>query len=277
VILVGGTTYIPAVRELVQEVIGKPGRTDVPPDLAVAMGAAIHAASARGQLDPSKDLILADVCPMGLGIDVVSEVGGRMALVYSPLIGLNQKIPYRVEKQYSLLTPDQREVRFRLYQDRTGEAVFPEDAIPTGIEGLITDIPPALYGSPHPLVVEFSYDANGEVRIRAAIPGLNKDCNVIFSNSGLRMSKEEIDAAKARTSGGPNRQEEVWRAHARAEEFAPLIEKAEAYLARIPARERSPLVEVVSRLKDALATNSETRVEAAKRELIQALFELADD
>jgi molecular chaperone DnaK len=277
ILLVGGTTYIPAVRELVAEIFGKEPKAEVPPDLAVALGAAVHAASVSGKLSGATDVILSDGCQMGLGIDIVSEVGGREALVYESLIALNQKVPYFVQRQYSLLSPDQRQVRFRVYQDRTGKAVFPEDAVPTGIEGMIVDIPPALYGEPHPLVVEFSYDAGGEVRVRASIPGLNRDCNVAFNSSALRMSAEDIESARARLSAPASTAPELWRAHPKAIEFAPLIEKADKHLADIPPRERSPLAEVVSRMKDALATGNDSRIESARNELVQALFGLDEE
>lgn len=269
VLLVGGTTYIPAVRELVADIFGREPKAEVPPDLAVAMGAAVHAASATGKLSGKDDIILADGCPMGLGIDVVSEVGGRITLAYSPLITLNQKIPYTVQKEYSLLSPDQRELKFRLYQDRTGKAIMLEDAVPTGIEGRIEGIPPALYGAPHPVMIEFSYDANGEVLVRASIPGLSRECTIAFNGSALRMSDDDISLARERMNSP-----ELWRSHPRASEYAPVIAKAEQYLASIPPYERSPLAQTISRVKDALATGNDSALESAYQELVSAVFDL---
>lgn len=277
ILLVGGTTYIPAVRELVADFFGREPKAEVPPDLAVAQGAAIHAASACGLLSGKKDIILSNVCSRGLGIDVISEVGGRFAVVYSPLIQPNDKIPFSVKKEYSLLSPDQREVRFCVYEDPTGKAKFPEDAEPTGVEGNIVDIPPALYGEPHPLVVEFGYDLNEEVSIRASIPGLHRDCALRFNPSALRMSPDEIEKARQRMSSSGEHGAQLWREHSKASEFAPLIQKAEKLLASIPARERSPLIEIVSRMKDALATGSDTRIESTRKELVEALFDYDDE
>lgn len=276
VILVGGTTYIPAVRELVGEVLGSPPRADVPADMAVALGATIHAASASGKLNSDNDIILSDCCPMGLGIEVVSQVGGRLALVYDSLIDLNQKIPYTVKRDYTLLSPDQREVEFKLYQDRTGEAVFPAEAIFTGIQGRIEGIPPSLYGSPHPIAVEFIYDTNGEVRIKATIPGMSKECSIAFNSSALHMTEEEIALARERlaaaVSAGGKR--ELWQSSPLAGDVAPLIEKAEEALSRIPPQERSPLLEIVSSLKDALASGHAEQVEDTKAALVDALLDL---
>lgn len=181
-----------------------------------------------------------------------------------------------MKKDYTLLTPDQREVSIRVYQDPSGEAVFPEDAIPTGIEGVIDEIPPALYGQPHPLVVEFSYNIDGEIAVSASIPGLNRECNIKLNASSLRMTDEEVKLARERLVAGARQYQELWRMHPQSSEFVPLIEKAEKLLAQFPPGERSPLVQTVSRVKDALSVGDEEMIRIAKKELVNALFEHED-
>ncbi|MEH1832729.1 MAG: Hsp70 family protein [Nostoc sp.] len=140
VLLVGGTTYIPAVRNMVAEMFGKEPKLDVNPDLAVGIGACIQAALAKGLINEESGIILTDVAPFGLGIDVVSMIGGQVMLTYEPLIQPNTTIPYSVKKTYTLLHAEQQQVEVRLYQDHTGKAKLPVDAIYTEIAGQITVI-----------------------------------------------------------------------------------------------------------------------------------------
>ncbi|MHC5718859.1 MAG: Hsp70 family protein, partial [Nostoc sp.] len=172
VLLVGGTTYIPAVRNLVAEMFGKEPKLDVNPDLAVGIGACIQAALAKGLINDESGIILTDVAPFGLGIDVVSIIGGQVMLTYEALIQPNTTIPYSVKKTYTLLHAEQQEVEVRLYQDKTGKAKLPIDAIDTELTGNITDIPPAPNGNPYPMEIEFSYDINGIAKVTASIPAI---------------------------------------------------------------------------------------------------------
>lgn len=94
VLLVGGTTYIPAVRKLVAEMFAREPKADVNPDLAVGIGASVSAAISQGLISEESGIILTDVAPFGLGIEVVSQVGGQQMLTYEPLVV--QKSPERV-------------------------------------------------------------------------------------------------------------------------------------------------------------------------------------
>src|SRR5690606_23049234 len=117
--------YIPAVRDVVSEVFGKPCTVTVEPDLAVAKGACIQAAIISGDIPSETGLMVMDVSSNGLGIDIVGERGGQLGVIYEPLMLPNTKIPYAVKRSYSLLHPDQRACSFHLYQDRTGKAKVP--------------------------------------------------------------------------------------------------------------------------------------------------------
>ena len=120
VVLVGGTTYIPCVRRLVEELFGQTPGANVSPDLAVVIGTSIQAALISGQLDPERGLILTDVAPFGMGIQVVSEVGGILTPVYEPLIVPNTTVPFSTRREYSLLTHEQEAVIVHLFQDHDG-------------------------------------------------------------------------------------------------------------------------------------------------------------
>ncbi len=277
VLLVGGTTYIPAVRELVADVFGKPSKVTVEPDLAVAMGACVQAAIIAGEIDSdSGGLIVTDVSPFGLGISIVGERGGQLMLVYEALMPPNTKIPYSVKRSYTLLHPDQRQCSFQLYQDGSGKAKLPEDAIDTGVVGELTDIPPALYGSPHPVEVEFSYDLNGRAQLRASIPGMGKSLEIAYERAGNYMSKDDLKAAKERLEDPAVNSPAAtakWRAHPKASEFVSLIEKAETKARELGADRASQLIAALARLKLALEQNHTQQLADLESKLIDLLFE----
>jgi molecular chaperone DnaK len=271
VLLVGGTTYIPAVRQLVAEMFGKEGKApDVSADLAVGVGASIHAALAQGFIPEDSGLILTDVAPFGLGIEVVSYVGGQYILTYEPLIQPNTTIPYSTHKTYTLLRADQKRLEVRLYQDNTGRAKLPNEAIDTGIATEILDIPPAADGNPYPVEVEFSYDINGIAKLKATIPNINKSVELSYGYSVKRMGSKDIADAASRLK-------ELWKQNAKAKQYEGLINKAERYMAGIPPQERSPLSDVVMELKKALMNDSIAEIQQAGDRLVDFLFDLENN
>jgi molecular chaperone DnaK len=265
VLLVGGTTYIPAVRNMVAEMFGKQPKLDVNPDLAVGIGACIQAALAQGLINEENGIILTDVAPFGLGIDVVSMIGGQVMLTYEPLIERNTTIPYSVKKTYTLLHAEQQQVEVRLYQDHTGKARLPGDTQYTGISGEITDIPPAPNGNPYPIEIEFSYDINGMAKLTASIPDIRRSIEFAFGHSNNRMSEQQTRVSTERI-------ESLWKRHERAKQYESLINKAERFMAGIPPQERSPLSRAVMDLKEALTTDNSTNIDAAGDRLIDMMF-----
>lgn len=271
VLLVGGTTYIPAVRQLVAEMFGKQGKApDISADLAVGVGASIHAALAQGFISEDSGIILTDVAPFGLGIEVVSDVGGQYMLTYEPLIQPNTTIPYSTQKTYTLLRADQKRLEVRLYQDNTGRAKLPNEAIDTEIVAEITDIPPAADGHPYSVEVEFSYDINGIAKLKASIPNINKSVELSYGYSVKRMGSKDIAEAASRLK-------ELWKQNAKAKQYEGLINKAERYMAGIPPQERSPLSDIVMELKKALMNDSIEEIQKAGDRLVDFLFDLEND
>src|SRR5579883_443453 len=271
ILLVGGTTYIPAVRQLVQEMFAKDGKTpDVGCDLAVGVGASIQSAIIQGLISNDSGIILTDVAPFGLGIEVVSEIGRKYMLTYEPLIQPNTTIPYSTNKTYSLLRADQKRVEVRLYQDNTGKAKLANDAIDTGITAEITGIPPAPNGSPYPVKVEFSYDVNGIAKLKATIPNINRSVELEYAQSSIRMDSQDIADASFRLK-------ELWKQNAKAKEYEGLINKAERFMANIPPQERSPLSDIVMDLKKALMNDNIQQVQIAGDHLVDFLFDLENN
>ncbi|MEN6633884.1 MAG: Hsp70 family protein [Candidatus Polarisedimenticolia bacterium] len=267
VLLVGGTTYIPCVRTMVAEFFGREPRTDVSPDLAVGMGASISAAIATGLLADEKALILTDVSPFGLGVPVLQRVGGQPMLVYDELIAPNQTIPYSVQREYSLISEDQEAVEISLFQDPTGRAQLPEQAIFTGIAGEITDIPPAIVGGPHELRLDFSYDANGIVNLTATIPATRQQVAVQYKSSPARMGESELAQAKRQV-------DELWKKSPKAKEHASVIAKAERMLPGLAPQPRAELTTLLLRLKGALAEQDVEAIDDASSALVDKLFSL---
>ncbi|MBW4632465.1 MAG: Hsp70 family protein [Iphinoe sp. HA4291-MV1] len=271
ILLVGGTTYIPAVRQLVVEMFGKEGKAlDVGADLAVGVGASIHAALAQGFIAEDSSIILTDVAPFGLGIEVVSYIGGQYMLTYEPLIQPNTTVPYSIQKTYTLLRADQKRLEVRLYQDNTGRAKLPNDAIDTGIATEIIDIPPAPDGHPYPVKVEFSYDINGIAKLKASIPNINKSVELSYGYSAKRMGSKDIADAASRLK-------ELWKQNAKAKQYEGLINKAERYMAGIPPQERSPLSDIVMELKKALMNDNIQEIQKVGDRLVDFLFDLENN
>ncbi|MFN3287115.1 MAG: molecular chaperone DnaK, partial [Sphingomonadaceae bacterium] len=177
VVLVGGQTRMPRVREFVKEVFGKEGHTGVNPDEVVAIGAAIQAGVLQGDV---KDVLLLDVTPLSLGIETL---GG----VFTRLIDRNTTIPTKKSQTFSTAEDNQSAVTISVYQ---GEREMARDNKLLGqfnLEG----IPPAPRGVPQ-IEVTFDIDANGIVSVSARDKGTGKEQRVTIQTSG-GLSKEEIE------------------------------------------------------------------------------------
>lgn len=269
VLLVGGATYVPAVRKLVGEIFAREPKAEVNPDLAVGMGASISAALSQNLISEESGIILTDVTPFGLGIEIFSEVGGQPMLIYEPLILPNTTIPYSINKTYSLLRADQTEVTLKLLQDHKGTARLPQDAVDTGINGTIKDIPKASNGEPHPVEVEFSYDTNGIAIVKASIPAIQKTLEISYGKSERLMDGEDKAEAK-------NRVDELWRQSAGAKGYEAIIDKAEKISDSLNSEERTQLADLLRELKQALTNNNSQEIEEAGDRLVDLMFDLED-
>ncbi|WP_432776720.1 molecular chaperone DnaK [Brevibacillus gelatini] len=177
VILVGGSTRIPAVQEAIKKFIGKEPHKGVNPDEVVALGAAVQAGVLTGDV---KDVVLLDVTPLSLGIETL---GG----VFTKLIDRNTTIPTSKSQVFSTAADNQTSVEIHVLQ---GERQMAADNKSLG-RFTLSDIPPAPRGVPQ-IEVSFDIDANGIVNVRAKDLGTGKEQRItITSNSGL--SDEEIE------------------------------------------------------------------------------------
>lgn len=179
VLLVGGSTRIPKVQEIVKDVFGKDPNKSINPDEVVALGAAIQGAVLSGDSDV-KDILLLDVTPLSLGIETL---GGVM----TKLIEKNTTIPTSKKEVFSTAADNQTTVDIHVLQ---GEREFAKDNRTLG-RFQLTDIPPAPRGVPQ-IEVTFDIDANGILNVSAKDKGTGKEQSIeIKSSSGL--SEEEVE------------------------------------------------------------------------------------
>jgi molecular chaperone DnaK len=258
VILVGGSTRIPKVQDIVEKFFGKKPNRSVNPDEVVALGAAIQGAVLTGEV---KDVLLLDVTPLTLGIETL---GG----VLTPMIPSNTTIPTKKVEAFSTAADNQPGVEIHVLQ---GERTKAADNKSLG-RFQLTDIPPAPRGVPQ-IEVTFDIDANGLLHVSAKDKGTGKEQKIrIEAGSGL--SKEEIEKmkneAKANEAGDKAERERITKLN----EADSLIFQTEKQLKdfgdKVAQEKRAPIEAALSELKDAHKTQDLARLEAATAKLNEA-------
>lgn len=180
IILVGGSTRIPKIQQVVEEFFGKKPNKGVNPDEVVAIGAAIQGGVLTGEI---KDVLLLDVTPLSMGIETMGNV-------YDVVIESNSTIPTKKSKVYSTAADNQPSVEIHILQ---GERPMARDNRSVG-RFILDGIPPAMRGTPQ-IEVTFDIDANGILNVSALDKGTGKKQNIrIEASTGL--SKEEIEKMK---------------------------------------------------------------------------------
>jgi molecular chaperone DnaK len=262
VILVGGSTRIPAVQEAIKKATGKEPHRGVNPDEVVAMGAAIQGGVITGDV---KDVVLLDVTPLSLGIETM---GG----VFTKLIDRNTTIPTSKSQVFSTAADNQTAVDIHVLQ---GERPMAANNKTLG-RFQLTDIPPAPRGIPQ-IEVTFDIDKNGIVNVRAKDLGTNKEQQItIKSSTGL--SDEEIQnmvrEAEENAEADKQRKEEV-ELRNEADQLVFTTEKTLKDLeGKVDAAEVAKANEAKDALKQAIESNDLNEIRAKKdalQEIVQAL------
>ncbi len=192
VILVGGATRMPLIREFVERRLRREPSCSLDPDEVVARGAAIQAALIEDDRSV-EDLVMTDVCPYTLGVEITKEFGSRQKDGYfMPVIHRNTTIPVSKEETVSTMQAGQREIRVRVFQ---GESRRVEENLLLG-EFQVSGIPARERGAP--VTLRFTYDLNGLLEVEAIIDQTGKKFRSLFTQHVRNLSEAEIELAAAR-------------------------------------------------------------------------------
>ncbi len=264
VILVGGSTRMPAVQELVTKLAGKDPHKGVNPDEVVAVGAAIQAGVLAGEV---KDVVLLDVTPLSLGIETLGGVSTK-------LIPRNTTIPTRKSETFTTAADGQTEVPVHVLQ---GEREMSRDNKSLGMFHL-SGIPPATRGIPK-IEVTFDIDANGILHANAKDQASGREQSITITGSS-NLDKGDIEGMvkdAERFAEADRKAKEVAEIRNRADSLIYNTEKTLADLAdKVPDEDRQSVEAARDKLQEALKGEDQQQITSATDELQQAAYKLSE-
>lgn len=260
ILMVGGSTRIPYVKNFLTEIFDKDPQNLVDPDLAVVCGAAIQAGIIAEELGEN-EIVLTDVCPYTLGTAVLKDMEFPFSPVetyFDPIIPRNITIPASIEKTYVTSGDYQTEVIVEVYQ---GEYQNPK--LNNFLNKfLLKGVPPARAGK-EKITITFSYDINGILQVEATIVSTGKKASIIISTDKGDMV-EEVDIS-------------VWSESKNAKKFKTIIKRAEK-TALDNDEDSGELNDLIRRLKEALIKDKPLEeLDEIKDEIVDYLLDMEDD
>ncbi len=264
VVLVGGSTRIPKIQQLVKDLFGKEPNKSVNPDEVVAVGAAVQGGVLGGEV---KDVLLLDVTPLSLGIETL---GG----VFTKLIDRNTTIPTRKSETFSTAADNQTSVEIKVYQ---GERAMARDNRMLGVFQLI-GLPPAPRGIPQ-VEVTFDIDANGILNVTAKDRATNNEQKItITSSSGLSKDEVEKMAKDAESHSADDRkQRDQIEARNRADAMVYNVEKTlKEHRDKVSDEDARNIEGAIEETKKAMNENDADKLNAATDKLTQSSHKLAE-
>ncbi len=265
IILVGGSTRIPKVQEIVEKFFGKKPNKGVNPDEVVAVGAAIQGAVLSGEI---KDVLLLDVTPLSLGIETM---GGVM----TTMIASNTTIPTKKTEVYSTASDNQPGVQIHVLQGERPMATQNKSLGMFNLDG----IPPSPRGVPQ-IEVTFDIDANGMLHVSAKDKGTGKEQKIrIEAGSGL--SKEEVEKMKAEAKANEATDKEARERVEKINQADSLIFQTEKQFKefgeKIPADKKGAIETALTKLKEAHKNQDIPAIDAAMTEMNTAWTAASED